>query len=380
MEECMSTSVPPLTDFLAEIPEFRKAHGKRYALLSLLLYVCVAMLCGRRSQAAIADWGKDYGQPWLVHLGFRRGWSPSQSTIHRLFKGICRERVEHALGRWALEVLRHLAPGEELEVIAVDGKTLRGSAKQGAEEAHLLSALSQRLNIVLGQVAVPDATNETGVLDQLLDLIGIAGYVTTTDALHTQRDIAQAIVDGQGDYLQVVKENQPGLLEDIKTLFEHPEAVQETFHAAHSINLHGDRIEERHLIASAVLAGYTDWPGLQQVVKLERRTLNKQKQILRHEVVYGVTSLSPERASSDQLLKLWREHWHIENKLHYVRDVTFDEDRSQVRVGHIPQVMAAFRNVTISLFRLLGWTNIAAACRRFAAQPQLALAAVGVQT
>jgi predicted transposase YbfD/YdcC len=376
----MSTSVPPLTDFLAEIPEFRKAQGKRYALLALLLYVCVAMLCGRRSQAAIAEWGKDYGQPWLAHLGFRRGWSPSQPTIHRLFKDICREQVEHALCRWALEVLRHLAPGEDLEAIAIDGKTLRGSAKQGAEASHLLSASSQRLNIVLGQVAVPDETNETGVLDQLLDLIGIAGYVTTTDALHTQRDIAQVIMDGQGDYLQVVKKNQPGLLEDIQTLFEHPEAVQETFHAAHAVNLHGDRIEERHLIASAILAGYTDWPGLQQVMRLERRTLNKQKQILHHEVVYGVTSLSPERASPDQLLKLWREHWHIENKLHYVRDVTFDEDRPQVRVRHIPQVMAALRNVTISLFRLLGWTNIAAACRRFAAQPQLALTAVGVQT
>ncbi len=317
---------------------------------------------------------------WLAHLGFRRGWSPSQPTIHRLFKGICRERVEQALCRWALEALRHLAPGEEVEVIAVDGKTLRGSANQGATESHLLSALSQRLNIVLGQVAVPDATNEMGVLDQLLDLIGIAGYVTTTDALHTQRDIAQAIVEGQGDYLQVMKENQPGLLEDIQTLFEQPKAVQETFHAAHSINLHGDRIEERHLVASNALAGYTDWPGLQQVMQLERRTLNKQKQVLRHEVVYGVTSLSPERASAHQLLKLWREHWHIENKLHYVRDVTFDEDRSQVRVGHIPQVMATFRNVTISLFRLLGWTNIAAACRHFAAQPQLALAAVGIQT
>ncbi len=107
-------------------------------------------------------------------------------------------------------------------------------------------------------------------------------------------------------------------------------------------------------------------------MQLERRTLNQQKHVLRHAVVYGVTWLSPERALAHQLLQLWHEHWHIVNKLQYVRDVTFDEDRSQVRVGHIPQVMAAFRNVTISLFRLLGWTNIAAACRHFAAQPQLA--------
>jgi hypothetical protein len=93
----MSISVPPLSTFLAEIPEFRKARSKRYTLLALLLYVCVAMLCGRRSQAAIADWGKDYGQPWLAHLGLRRERSPSQPTIHRLFKGIRREQVEHAL-------------------------------------------------------------------------------------------------------------------------------------------------------------------------------------------------------------------------------------------------------------------------------------------
>jgi hypothetical protein len=100
---------------------------------------------------------------------------------------------------------------------------------------------------------------------------------------------------------------------------------------------------------------------------------------MRHEVVYGITSLSRERATAAQLLKLWREHWHIENKLHWVRDVTFDEDRSQVRVGHIPQVMAALRNTAISLLRVWGAENIAAACRRFAAQPALALAAVGIR-
>lgn len=130
----MSTSAPALTDFLAEIPEFRKAHGKRYALLALLLYVCVAMFCGRQSQAAIAQWGKDYAQPWLAHLGLD-GRSPSQPTIHRLFKGIRREQVEHALCRWAQSVLRFLAPGQELEAIAIDGKSLRGSAQQGAEES-----------------------------------------------------------------------------------------------------------------------------------------------------------------------------------------------------------------------------------------------------
>ena len=374
----MSTAVPPLKDFLAEIPEFRKAQGKRYSLPTLLLYVCVAMLCGRFSQAAIAAWGTDYGQPWLGRLGIARTYGPSQSSIHRLFKGLGREQVERALCRWANAVLQQLAPALALETIAIDGKTLCGSERQGAEDAHLLSAWSQRLAIVLGQVAIPDATNETGAIGALFALMGVAGRVITTDALHTQREIAQAIIDGQGDYLQVVKDNQPQLLEDIRTLFEQPHMVAETIQTVHTTNLHGDRIEERHLSTSTALVGYTDWPGLQQVLKLERRTWNKQQQCLSDEVVYGVTSLRREEASAAILLKLWREHWHIENKLHYVRDVTCGEDRSQVRTGHIPQVMAAFRNVTLSLLRLNDWTNIAAACRRFAAQPNLALTAVGI--
>ena len=374
----MSTAVPPLKDYLAEIPEFRKAKGKRYALLSLLLYVCVAMLCGRFSQAAIADWGTDYGQPWLAALGIHRNHGPSQSTLHRLFKGIRRESLEQALCRWANAVLHHLAPSSALEPIAIDGKTLCGSAQQGATETKLLSALSQRLTVVLGQVAVPETTNETGVLEPLLTLIGVAGRVVTTDALHTQRALAQAILTAQGDYLQVVKENQPQLWEDISTVFEHPEMVPETLQEAHTINLHGNRMEIRHLTASTALVGYTAWPGLQQVLKLERQAWNKPHKLLWHKIAYGVTSLSRDRASATDLLKLWREHWSIENKLHYVRDVTCDEDASQVRVGHIPQVMAAFRNVALSLLRLHHWKNIAAACRHYAAQPALALVAVGI--
>ena len=99
---------------------------------------------------------------------------------------------------------------------------------------------------------------------------------------------------------------------------------------------------------------------------------------VREEVVMGVTSLAPERADATRLLALGRGHWQIETKSHWVRDVTFDEDRSQVRCGHIPQVMAGLRNTVIGLMRWAGYTNIAAACRRFAAQPALALELIGI--
>lgn len=377
----MSTGVPPLKDYLTEIPEFRKARGQRYRLLSMLLYVCVAMLCGRFSQAAIATWGTDYGQPWLGYLGIARPRGPSQSSIHRLFKGVSREQIELALCRWAKAVLQQRAPALALEPVAIDGKTLVGSERRGAEAPQLFSALSQRLGIVLGHVTIPEATNETGVIGQLLALMGVAGRVFTMDALHTQREIAQTIIDGHGDYLQVVKDNnQPQLRDDIRTLFEQPQMVAETLKTAQTTDLHGNRIEDRRLTASTALVGYTDWPGLAQVLKLERRTWNKQQQCIFDEIAYGVTSLRRAEASAASVLKLWREHWHIENKEHYVRDVTCGEDRSQVHTGHVPHVMAAFRNVTLSLCRLADWSNIAAACRHFAAQRALALAAVGIQT
>lgn len=382
----MSTSVPSLITFLAEIPEYRNAQGKRYPLIALLLYVCMAMLCGRQSQTAIAEWGADYGSAVLEPLGLKGERGPSQATVHRLFKQIDRDKIEAALSRWAEAVLQQDAqatagelPVDHLEGIAVDGKTLRGSKKQGAQDAHLLSAVSHRLAVVVGQVAVDDKSNELTAIEQLLALIGVADRVTTTDALHTQRTLAQTILDQAGDYVMVVKENQPTLLADISLVFEHTETLADTMTESYTCTIHGNRIEERRLWTSTALVGYCDWPGLRQVMQLERTVTNKCTRQVRQALAYAVTSLPPERASARQLLNVWRDHWCIENKVHYVRDVTFDEDRSQVRAGHIPQVMAAFRNLAISILRLLGYTNIAAACRRLAARPALALAALGLK-
>ena len=120
------------------------------------------------------------------------------------------------------------------------------------------------------------------------------------------------------------------------------------------------------------------WPGLAQVFQLERQVIRKKTGEERDEVVYGLSRLGAERATSSQLLALVRGQWQIENRSPWVRDVTFDEDRSQVRCGSIPQVMAALRNTAIGLLRTAGYTNIAAACRRFAAQPALALALIGI--
>jgi predicted transposase YbfD/YdcC len=372
-----SIAVPPLAAALAAIPEFRAARGKRHGLLPLLLLVCVAMLCGARGQSGIAAWGRDYGQPWLRRLGFTRGYGPSQPTLHRLFAGVAYAAVEAALGAWAERVLARAVP-RGLEGVALDGKTLRGSKKRGAADAHLLAALSHRLGVVLGQTAVADKTNEIGAASEFLLTLVLEGRVVTADALLAQRGLARTILDCGGDYLLAVKGNQPGLRGDIALLFGDA-ALAEAAAVAETVSQHGGRVETRRLAASSALVGYSDWPGLGQVLRLERRVVAKATgAVLREETAYAVTSLAPGEASPAQLLSLWRAHWSIENKLHWVRDVTFDEDRAPVWAGTVPQCMAAFRNLAIGLLRTLGATNIAAATRRYAAQPTLALAALGL--
>jgi predicted transposase YbfD/YdcC len=257
----------------------------------------------------------------------------------------------------------------------LDGKTLRGSKKQGAPGTHLLSALAHHVGVTLAQQAVDDKTNEITAVETLLGQLVLEGRIVTMDALLTQRHVAQTIVDKGGDYVMIVKDNQPQLRAAIELVFALPPAGdrQET---ARTVDIGHGRSEQRNLTTSAALVGYSDWPGLAQVFELGRHVITQKTGKERVEVVYGVTSLNPERGTPERLLALVRGHWQSENKLHWVRDVTFEEDRSQVRCGHIPQVMAALRNTTIGLLRWAGYSNLAAACRRFAAQPDLALSLI----
>jgi predicted transposase YbfD/YdcC len=369
----------PLIAVLAEIPDFRRPRGKRHSLAAILALACSAMLCGSRSYTAIAEWGRNYGADLMRALGFTRQ-SPCAATFHTVLRRVDREVVEAKLGTWAEGLLAGTPASLEAEEgIAIDGKTLRGSQKQGAPGAHVLSALAHRLGLTLAQQAVADKTNEIPVALELLRHVVLEGRVVTMDALLTQRPIAHQIVDAGGDYVMLVKDNQPQLRADIATVFALPPLAGETRTAAATVDSGHGRIEQRRLQTSDILVGYSDWPGLAQVFQLERQVIKKKTGEVREEAVAGVTSLAPERADATRLLALVRGHWHIENKSHWVRDVTFDEDRSQVRCGHIPQVMAALRNTTIGLMRWAGETNIAAACRRFAAQPGLALELIGIQ-
>lgn len=369
----------PLIEVFSDIADFRKSRGKRHPLSAILAMACCAMLCGYRSYSAIAEWGRNYGTALAQTLGFTHN-TPCAATLHTIFRCLDREAFEAKLGAWAERVVTTAPVASEAPEIAmaVDGKTLRGSKKQGAPGTHLLSVLAHRIGLTLTQQAVAAKTNEIKEVETVFGQIVLTGRIVTMDALLTQRQVAQTIVEAGGDYVMIVKDNQPQLKADIELVFTLPPAGDRQ-ERARTVDVGHGRIETRHLTTSAALVGYSDWPGLAQVFEVGRHVITKKTEKERGEVVYGVTSLSPERATPNRLLELVRGHWGIENKLHWVRDVTFDEDRSQVRCGNIPHMMAALRNTAIGLLRGAGHTNIAAACRRLAAQPAQALALIGIE-
>lgn len=368
-----------LIEVFSAIPDFRQAQGKRHPLPAILALAAAAMLCGYRSYSAIAEWGRNYGQALATALGFSNGKTPCAATLHTVFRHLDKQRFEAQLGRWAEAVLS-ATPTPALEAEAIDGKSLRGSQKQGATGAHLLSVVSHRLGLTLLQSGVPDKTNEIGAVNELLAGLILKGRVITMDALLTQRKLAEAILARGGHYVMLAKDNQPELRKWIKALFDEPLWLRESPQVADSLDCGHGRIEKRHLQVSSALSDHQLWPGLEQVFVIEREVTQQKSGKRRQEVVYGCTSLTKQGASAEQLLRLVRGHWTIENQSHWVRDVTMDEDRSQVRKGNIPEVMAALRNTVIGLLRKAGESNIAAACRKFAAQPQAALALIGIKT
>jgi predicted transposase YbfD/YdcC len=372
--------IPPLVDVLAEIPDPRKARGKRHPLPAMLALTCVALLCGYQSLLAVSEWAHNYGLEYLSRLGFTRQYPPGQATWYRVLGKVDWRALEEKLSGWVEHILAVLDSDSKWEGIAVDGKTLRGSKKQGTANTHLLSALSHRLAITLTQIAVPDKTNEIGAVCDLLVGLVAEGRIFTTDALLTQRKVAQFILDGKSDYVFIVKKNQPTLYEDIAYLFSDfldralVTDMCDLFNEGHG------RVERRRLTTSTALVDYVDWPGLQQVFCLERVFTHQKTGEVSSETVYGITSLGSAVASARQLLTFTRQHWHIENKSHWVRDVTFDEDRSQVSAGNLPHLMATLRNTVITLLRTSGATNIAKALRHYAARPDEALALIGLSS
>lgn len=379
--------VGSLYDRLRTLEDQRQRRGIRYPLPIVLLMMVLAKLAGEDTPHGMATWLRYRRETLCDYLGFERGTTPHATTLGRILAGaIVVETLDQLVGEYLVAIqeaaiVEETSEGQPLEAVTIDGKTLRGTIPRGETQgAHLLAAYLPAQGIVLMQLVVDRKENEIVVAPQLLDTIDLTGKVVTGDAMHAQVDLAEQILQDGGNYLFVVKENHPQTYEALDRLFTEPEMrpgfspVAKDFQRVVVWNKAHGRLERRCLTASSMLNEYLAWPGLAQVMCIERRTTDLVTGTITEQRRYAITSLSPQRAPAHELLRLQRQHWQIENGLHHCRDVTFAEDASRIRSAYAQRVVAALNNLTLGIIRRYQHhSSIPDERRRYCAQPQLAL-------
>ena len=356
----------------------RKPKGKRYALATILLGMFLAKLCGEDKPSGIAEWVALRGEWLATALGLNRKQMPSHHTYRRvLANGIEVEELESLVR----EHHRHCGETGYQVVVCMDGKILRGTIDLEVNDGLcLLAIFLPGEGVTLAQLAVASRQNEISVAPTLLSYINLRNKVVIGDALHTQSQISIQIGKTGGNYLWTVKGNQPQLLQDLQDWFDLTVKLlpgmgylPKDFHSATVTSKGHGRLEVRTLTTSSQLNDFLDWPFLQQVFQLERTVTISKTGKRRHEIVYGVTSLSAEQASPLQLLQMLRSYWHIENSLHYPRDVSLQEDRTRFKAHSAAHCMAIINNLLLSIIVRTGFPYVPTARRFFAAHPEKAL-------
>jgi predicted transposase YbfD/YdcC len=362
-----------LVEAFERVPDPRRARGIRHGLVPLLVVAACAVLTGARSFAAIGEYARDKGRLVLDTLGVD-GEVAHAATIRRILVDLDPGGLQKAITAWSVgrvaagdrppagTPVRELRP-----VIAVDGKTVRGAADAEGRQPHLVAALDQHTGAVLAQTAVEQKSSEIAAVPVVLEGLDITDAVITADALHVQRSHADYLHGRGAHYLLPVKANQPTLLRRLRAL---PWAAIGVA-ARERCRGHG-RVETRSIAVVCLdpLPDFGDgefFPHAVQAVRIVRRRRPLRGR-WKTTTTYMITSLTPFQAGPALLARWARRHWGIE-ALHWIRDNLFDEDRSQVRTGNAPQVMAALRNLAITALRLAGITAITAAMRDHARNP-----------
>jgi len=333
-----------------------RRHNRVHPLAEMIVIAVIALLGGAEGWTDVSEYAEDRWE-WLGPLLPRAPRAPSADTFERVFSRVVPEELEKLLRRW-LCALKIESVGKQ---VAIDGKSLRCSFEHAWDKsgmAHIVSAFAVDKGIVLAQVGVQDAENELAAIKQLLPTLDLHGSTVTIDALGCQREIAQQIIEGGGDYVLCVKNNQPTLLGKLKPLMD--EAIMEALngwtgsHAQQTNGGHG-RIETRTVwyttdvqhLGSDLLE---QWPGLKAIAAVERRRLvlgkKKEPSVERHYYI-----LSNDQLVAEQVGQFIRGHWAIENGLHHVLDVSYDEDHSRVRKGHGAENLSRIRRLTANLLK-----------------------------
>ena len=376
LDEGLVFSIDSLVSYFSQLPDPRKRRGVRYSSLTLLTLLLLAKLGGEDTLKGISEWVQLRCDQLVRLLNLPREQMPHQTTYERFLSKLDVDAFEGMLSDFFTR--EHEA--EQPITIIIDGKVLRGTIPTGGSQGvHLLAAYVPEQGAVLMQIEVDGKANEIVAAPRLLDALDLSGCVVTGDAMFTQRDLCEQIVLAGGDYLLPVKDNQPTLRRDIADAFMPAEVspahcpIELAHTTASCINNGHGRIEQRYITVTDQLNDYLDWPQVQQVFRLQRVVTHQNTGEVTYEVVFGVTSLAADTCPPERLLDLNRQHWHIENRLHYVRDVSFHEDACTVRETKRQRLLACFNNLAIGLIRRTHFAYIPEARRAFAADCTKAL-------
>lgn len=334
-------------DCFVELKDPRIDRKKLYPLVEILFVVLCGSICGAESWRDYVLFGKEKIDFLKKYFAFENG-IPCKNTFARVFAALAPEAFKRCFIEWVKKIQTLLNE----EVIALDGKCLRGSldAVSGTSAIHMVSAFATGARLVLAQQKVDEKSNEITAIPKLLKLLELQGHIVTTDAMGCQTDIAQQIIDQGGDYILALKGNQGTLAEDIG-LFLETEADKKYASFIEDQHVETDcghgRIETRKCYVSSKidwLEQKSKWAGLQTVVMIEETQEIGDK--LSFERRLFISSLPPKAA---KIAEAVRAHWSIENVLHWTLDVVFNEDHSRVRKDHAPENMALIRHIVLNM-------------------------------
>lgn len=356
-----------LLQVLEGIADPRDPRGVRHQLVSVLAVAVLTVLGGAANFREIGDQAADLPQSVLALTGARfdrttgRYTPASGSTVRRLICAIDAEHADRLLCAWINE---RTASGM-LGALAIDGKVVRGA------QVTLFAAVTHGQGVVVAHLQAPAATTETTQVQTLLDPLTLTGRVVTADAAHTSRATATYILGRAGDYLLPVKGNTPSLQTQVRTALA----------GINTLTTPADHIQEEHIRGqiyrrSLWLADATDieFPGAAQAFLLRRDVYDLDGAHRRKQIVHGITSLRAADRTPAAINDYARGHWTVENKVHHVRDVTWSEDANQTHTETGPRMMAALRNLALSILNLHGITKIKATLQHLERRPNQAIA------
>lgn len=334
-------------DIFGQLDDPRIDRKKLHPMPEILLLTLSAVICGAESWDDIELFGKSKLDFLRQYLPYENG-IPSDDTVRRFFRAIDTSQFQRLFMEW---IRAWLSPEVAGKVIAIDGKTLRGSHEGGQSPIHLVSAFASEARIVLGQVKTGEKSNEITAIPELLKWLDVRGAIVTIDAMGCQKAIAETITDKGGNYLLALKGNQSGLYEDVRLHFEQPTpaSLARISHAESLDKGHG-RIETRRCRMSTDIdwlrRRHPEWKKLNSIVAIdsERRTGD----ITVRESRYFISSSLTQAA---QMLTAVRLHWGIENQLHWVLDMSFGEDQSRIRKDNAPSNIGIIRHAALNMIR-----------------------------